>query len=164
MSWGNQCWWLMKWRGAERYQLQKWRQSFRVWINTCYQPAALFQYSPSQLCKISFAAYVEVNMIAFGRGTAYDRSPWTLSQLKVERYCSWGVRVFVFQNGVVECRRIFCPPANCSEDSLPVHVDGSCCKKCRRKYHKDKVTAKHYNKTGYMWAEINVKALKLARS
>lgn len=38
------------------------------------------------------------------------------------------------QNGVVECRRIFCPPANCSKDSLPVHVDGTCCKKCRRKY------------------------------
>ncbi|KAJ7986196.1 hypothetical protein DPEC_G00348270 [Dallia pectoralis] len=37
------------------------------------------------------------------------------------------------KNGVVECRRIFCPPANCSEDSLPVFVDGSCCKKCRRK-------------------------------
>ncbi|KAI9519388.1 hypothetical protein NQZ68_028745 [Dissostichus eleginoides] len=36
------------------------------------------------------------------------------------------------KNGVVECRRIFCPPANCSEDSLPVHVDGTCCKKCRR--------------------------------
>uniref|UniRef100_A0A671VFU5 Neural EGFL like 1 n=1 Tax=Sparus aurata TaxID=8175 RepID=A0A671VFU5_SPAAU len=26
------------------------------------------------------------------------------------------------KNGVVECRRIFCPPANCSEDSLPVHA------------------------------------------
>uniref|UniRef100_A0A667WH59 Neural EGFL like 1 n=1 Tax=Myripristis murdjan TaxID=586833 RepID=A0A667WH59_9TELE len=38
------------------------------------------------------------------------------------------------KNGVVECRRIFCPPANCSEDLLPVHVDGTCCKKCRRKY------------------------------
>ncbi|KAI3377372.1 hypothetical protein L3Q82_008563 [Scortum barcoo] len=37
------------------------------------------------------------------------------------------------KNGVVECRRIFCPPANCSEDSLPVHVDGTCCKKCRPK-------------------------------
>uniref|UniRef100_A0AAQ4PWP6 Neural EGFL like 1 n=1 Tax=Gasterosteus aculeatus aculeatus TaxID=481459 RepID=A0AAQ4PWP6_GASAC len=37
-------------------------------------------------------------------------------------------------NGVVECRRIFCPPANCSEDWLPVHVDGTCCKKCRREY------------------------------
>ncbi|KAF3832986.1 hypothetical protein F7725_026651, partial [Dissostichus mawsoni] len=24
------------------------------------------------------------------------------------------------KNGVVECRRIFCPPANCSEDSLPL--------------------------------------------
>uniref|UniRef100_A0A673Z516 Neural EGFL like 1 n=1 Tax=Salmo trutta TaxID=8032 RepID=A0A673Z516_SALTR len=35
-------------------------------------------------------------------------------------------------NGVVECRRIFCPPANCSEDSLSVHVEGTCCKKCRR--------------------------------
>ncbi|KAL2089068.1 hypothetical protein ACEWY4_015967 [Coilia grayii] len=37
----------------------------------------------------------------------------------------------VCKNGVVECRRIFCPPSNCSEDSLPVHVEGSCCKKCR---------------------------------
>uniref|UniRef100_A0A8D3CRU2 Neural EGFL like 1 n=1 Tax=Scophthalmus maximus TaxID=52904 RepID=A0A8D3CRU2_SCOMX len=36
------------------------------------------------------------------------------------------------KSGVVECRRIFCPPANCSGDSLPVHVDGTCCKKCRR--------------------------------
>uniref|UniRef100_A0A8C7CJC3 Neural EGFL like 1 n=1 Tax=Oncorhynchus kisutch TaxID=8019 RepID=A0A8C7CJC3_ONCKI len=36
-------------------------------------------------------------------------------------------------NGVVECRRIFCPPANCSEDSLSVHVEGTCCKKCRPK-------------------------------
>uniref|UniRef100_A0AAX7V2K1 Neural EGFL like 1 n=1 Tax=Astatotilapia calliptera TaxID=8154 RepID=A0AAX7V2K1_ASTCA len=34
-------------------------------------------------------------------------------------------------NGVVECRRIFCPLANCSEDLLPVHVDGNCCKTCR---------------------------------
>uniref|UniRef100_A0A4W5PNG3 Neural EGFL like 1 n=1 Tax=Hucho hucho TaxID=62062 RepID=A0A4W5PNG3_9TELE len=40
----------------------------------------------------------------------------------------------VCMNGVVECRRIFCPPANCSEDSLPVHVVGTCCKKCRREY------------------------------
>uniref|UniRef100_A0A673XR27 Neural EGFL like 1 n=1 Tax=Salmo trutta TaxID=8032 RepID=A0A673XR27_SALTR len=39
----------------------------------------------------------------------------------------------VCMNGVVECRRIFCPPANCSEDSLPVHVVGTCCKKCRPK-------------------------------
>uniref|UniRef100_A0AAY4C4G4 Neural EGFL like 1 n=1 Tax=Denticeps clupeoides TaxID=299321 RepID=A0AAY4C4G4_9TELE len=37
------------------------------------------------------------------------------------------------KNGVVECRRIFCPPANCSEDSLPVHVEGTCCKQCRPK-------------------------------
>ncbi|XP_066503452.1 protein kinase C-binding protein NELL1-like [Hoplias malabaricus] len=36
-------------------------------------------------------------------------------------------------NGVVECRRIFCPPANCSEDFLPVHKEGTCCKKCRPK-------------------------------
>uniref|UniRef100_A0A8C8FMX3 Neural EGFL like 1 n=1 Tax=Oncorhynchus tshawytscha TaxID=74940 RepID=A0A8C8FMX3_ONCTS len=41
----------------------------------------------------------------------------------------------VCMNGVVECRRIFCPPANCSEDSLPVHVVGTCCKKCRREYY-----------------------------
>ncbi|XP_013981708.1 protein kinase C-binding protein NELL1 [Salmo salar] len=39
----------------------------------------------------------------------------------------------ICMNGVVECRRIFCPPANCSEDSLPVHVVGTCCKKCRPK-------------------------------
>uniref|UniRef100_A0A3Q2VBE6 Neural EGFL like 1 n=1 Tax=Haplochromis burtoni TaxID=8153 RepID=A0A3Q2VBE6_HAPBU len=37
------------------------------------------------------------------------------------------------KNGVVECRRIFCPLANCSEDLLPVHVDGNCCKTCRPK-------------------------------
>uniref|UniRef100_A0A4W5P6G4 VWFC domain-containing protein n=1 Tax=Hucho hucho TaxID=62062 RepID=A0A4W5P6G4_9TELE len=36
-------------------------------------------------------------------------------------------------NGVVECRRIFCPSGNCSEDSLSVHVEGTCCKKCRPK-------------------------------
>uniref|UniRef100_A0AAQ5YNU9 Neural EGFL like 1 n=1 Tax=Amphiprion ocellaris TaxID=80972 RepID=A0AAQ5YNU9_AMPOC len=41
------------------------------------------------------------------------------------------------KNGVVECRRIFCPPANCSEDLLPVHVDGTCCKTCRRKYQEN---------------------------
>uniref|UniRef100_A0A8D0D007 Neural EGFL like 1 n=1 Tax=Sander lucioperca TaxID=283035 RepID=A0A8D0D007_SANLU len=35
------------------------------------------------------------------------------------------------KNGVVECRRIFCPPANCSEDLLPVHVDGTCCRKSK---------------------------------
>lgn len=39
----------------------------------------------------------------------------------------------VCKNGMVECRRIFCPSSNCSEDSLPVHVEGSCCKKCRPK-------------------------------
>uniref|UniRef100_A0A8C2W9W8 Neural EGFL like 1 n=1 Tax=Cyclopterus lumpus TaxID=8103 RepID=A0A8C2W9W8_CYCLU len=38
------------------------------------------------------------------------------------------------KNGAVECRRIFCPPANCSEDSVAVHVDGTCCKRCRREY------------------------------
>lgn len=41
-----------------------------------------------------------------------------------------------FQNGAVECRRMFCPPVNCSEDSLPVHVNGTCCKKCRCEYKK----------------------------
>uniref|UniRef100_A0AAZ3RS15 Neural EGFL like 1 n=1 Tax=Oncorhynchus tshawytscha TaxID=74940 RepID=A0AAZ3RS15_ONCTS len=44
-------------------------------------------------------------------------------------------------NGVVECRRIFCPPANCSEDSLSVHVEGTCCKKCRREYCHQSSTA-----------------------
>ncbi|XP_061101166.1 protein kinase C-binding protein NELL1-like isoform X2 [Conger conger] len=37
------------------------------------------------------------------------------------------------KNGVVECRRIFCPPANCSADTLPVHIHGQCCRKCRPK-------------------------------
>ncbi|KAJ3592932.1 hypothetical protein NHX12_005270, partial [Muraenolepis orangiensis] len=37
------------------------------------------------------------------------------------------------KDGVVECRRIFCPPANCSKDALAVHVNGTCCKKCRPK-------------------------------
>ncbi|MBN3326071.1 NELL1 protein, partial [Atractosteus spatula] len=37
------------------------------------------------------------------------------------------------KNGVVECRRIFCPPANCSAEYLPVHIEGKCCKKCRQK-------------------------------
>ncbi|KAJ3593373.1 hypothetical protein NHX12_005708 [Muraenolepis orangiensis] len=39
----------------------------------------------------------------------------------------------VTADGVVECRRIFCPPANCSKDALAVHVNGTCCKKCRPK-------------------------------
>uniref|UniRef100_H3B140 VWFC domain-containing protein n=1 Tax=Latimeria chalumnae TaxID=7897 RepID=H3B140_LATCH len=37
------------------------------------------------------------------------------------------------KTGVVECRRISCPPLNCSSDSLPVHVEGQCCKECRPK-------------------------------
>nr|XP_023663073.1 protein kinase C-binding protein NELL1 isoform X1 [Paramormyrops kingsleyae] len=37
------------------------------------------------------------------------------------------------KNGVVECRRISCPPPNCSADSLPVHIKGHCCKKCSPK-------------------------------
>ncbi|XP_039605153.1 protein kinase C-binding protein NELL1-like [Polypterus senegalus] len=37
------------------------------------------------------------------------------------------------KNGVVECRRIFCPAANCSGDTLPVLVEGKCCKQCRPK-------------------------------
>ncbi|KAG7327798.1 hypothetical protein KOW79_009404 [Hemibagrus wyckioides] len=42
-------------------------------------------------------------------------------------------RTCACMNGAVECRRMFCPPVNCSEDSLPVHVNGTCCKKCRSK-------------------------------
>ncbi|XP_035383802.1 protein kinase C-binding protein NELL1 [Electrophorus electricus] len=42
-------------------------------------------------------------------------------------------RTCACMNGIVECRRIFCPPANCSEDQLPVHIDGTCCKMCRPK-------------------------------
>uniref|UniRef100_A0A8C7M6I4 Neural EGFL like 1 n=1 Tax=Oncorhynchus kisutch TaxID=8019 RepID=A0A8C7M6I4_ONCKI len=54
----------------------------------------------------------------------------------------------ICMNGVVECRRIFCPPANCSEDSLPVHVVGTCCKKCRREYcHHASITEKQLIRT-----------------
>lgn len=41
---------------------------------------------------------------------------------------------FLPQSGTVECRRMSCPPLNCSPDSLPVHIAGQCCKVCRRKY------------------------------
>lgn len=41
---------------------------------------------------------------------------------------------FPDQSGAVECRRMSCPPLNCSPDSLPVHIPGQCCKVCRRKY------------------------------
>ncbi|XP_075044525.1 protein kinase C-binding protein NELL1 isoform X2 [Mixophyes fleayi] len=37
------------------------------------------------------------------------------------------------KNGAVECRRMLCPPLNCSPDFLPVHVPGQCCKICRPK-------------------------------
>ncbi|XP_041445176.1 neural EGFL like 1 L homeolog isoform X3 [Xenopus laevis] len=37
------------------------------------------------------------------------------------------------KNGAVECRRMLCPPLNCSSDSLPVHIAGQCCKVCRPK-------------------------------
>ncbi|XP_060733368.1 protein kinase C-binding protein NELL1-like isoform X2 [Tachysurus vachellii] len=42
-------------------------------------------------------------------------------------------RTCACMNGAVECRRIFCPPVSCLEDFLPVHVNGTCCKKCRSK-------------------------------
>ncbi|CAD7671475.1 unnamed protein product [Nyctereutes procyonoides] len=37
------------------------------------------------------------------------------------------------KGGAVECRRMSCPPLNCSPDSLPVHIAGQCCKVCRPK-------------------------------
>ncbi|XP_076399414.1 protein kinase C-binding protein NELL1 isoform X3 [Peromyscus maniculatus bairdii] len=37
------------------------------------------------------------------------------------------------KSGAVECRRMSCPPLNCSPDSLPVHIPGQCCKVCRPK-------------------------------
>ncbi|MBZ3891222.1 Protein kinase C-binding protein NELL1 [Sciurus carolinensis] len=37
------------------------------------------------------------------------------------------------KSGAVECRRMSCPPLNCSPDSLPVHIAGQCCKVCRPK-------------------------------
>ncbi|KAH0620832.1 hypothetical protein JD844_021642 [Phrynosoma platyrhinos] len=38
------------------------------------------------------------------------------------------------KSGVVECRRMACPPLNCSPDGLPVHIAGQCCKVCKCKY------------------------------
>uniref|UniRef100_A0A8D0H311 VWFC domain-containing protein n=1 Tax=Sphenodon punctatus TaxID=8508 RepID=A0A8D0H311_SPHPU len=37
------------------------------------------------------------------------------------------------KSGVVECRRMSCPPLNCSPDALPVHVADQCCRVCRPK-------------------------------
>ncbi|XP_060131185.1 protein kinase C-binding protein NELL1 isoform X2 [Zootoca vivipara] len=37
------------------------------------------------------------------------------------------------KSGVVECRRMACPPLNCSPDRLPVHLAGQCCKLCKSK-------------------------------
>nr|XP_028584860.1 protein kinase C-binding protein NELL1 isoform X2 [Podarcis muralis] len=37
------------------------------------------------------------------------------------------------KSGVVECRRMACPPLNCSPDRLPVHLTGQCCKLCKSK-------------------------------
>ncbi|VTJ87267.1 Hypothetical predicted protein, partial [Marmota monax] len=37
------------------------------------------------------------------------------------------------KSGAVECRRMSCPPLNCSPESLPVHIAGQCCKVCRPK-------------------------------
>ncbi|KAM9460559.1 protein kinase C-binding protein NELL1-like isoform 2-T2 [Clarias gariepinus] len=53
-----------------------------------------------------------------------DKELWTEAE---------NCRTCACTSGAVECRRIFCPPVNCSEDSLPVHVEGTCCKKCRSK-------------------------------
>nr|DBA17639.1 TPA: hypothetical protein GDO54_003057 [Pyxicephalus adspersus] len=46
------------------------------------------------------------------------------------------------KNGAVECRRMLCPPLNCSPDHLPIHIPGQCCKICRPKcVHGGKVLA-----------------------
>ncbi|XP_040528604.1 protein kinase C-binding protein NELL1 isoform X7 [Gallus gallus] len=37
------------------------------------------------------------------------------------------------KSGVVECRRMSCPPLDCPPDALPVHVDSQCCKVCKAK-------------------------------
>uniref|UniRef100_A0A8C8GT71 Uncharacterized protein n=1 Tax=Oncorhynchus tshawytscha TaxID=74940 RepID=A0A8C8GT71_ONCTS len=88
-------------------------------------------------------------LLAFSNQLNYAESRLTqLESCRCERTCSangvvyrdkelWvepeNCRNCGCMNGVVECRRIFCPPANCSEDSLSVHVEGTCCKKCRPK-------------------------------
>uniref|UniRef100_A0A493TZ70 Neural EGFL like 1 n=1 Tax=Anas platyrhynchos platyrhynchos TaxID=8840 RepID=A0A493TZ70_ANAPP len=37
------------------------------------------------------------------------------------------------KSGVVECRRMSCPPLDCPPDALPVHVESQCCKICKAK-------------------------------
>ncbi|XP_065539483.1 protein kinase C-binding protein NELL1 isoform X5 [Lathamus discolor] len=37
------------------------------------------------------------------------------------------------KSGVVECRRMSCPPLDCPPDALPVHVESQCCKVCKAK-------------------------------
>ncbi|XP_064513250.1 protein kinase C-binding protein NELL1 isoform X5 [Pseudopipra pipra] len=37
------------------------------------------------------------------------------------------------KSGVVECRRMSCPPLECPPDALPVHVESQCCKVCKAK-------------------------------
>lgn len=63
---------------------------------------------------------------------------WDLNDLHNRSYQRILLRLcsmcFLPQSGAVECRRMSCPPLNCSPDSLPVHIAGQCCKVCRRKY------------------------------
>ncbi|XP_042197315.1 protein kinase C-binding protein NELL1 isoform X2 [Callorhinchus milii] len=35
------------------------------------------------------------------------------------------------KNGVVECKRLACPPQSCPTDFRPVFTEGKCCKECR---------------------------------
>ncbi|KAM8938732.1 protein kinase C-binding protein NELL1 [Pelodytes ibericus] len=59
------------------------------------------------------------------RGVIYrDKESWV-----EDDFC----RNCTCKDGAIECRRMLCPPLNCSSDSLPVHVPSQCCRVCRPK-------------------------------
>ncbi|ERE79310.1 protein kinase C-binding protein NELL1 [Cricetulus griseus] len=59
-----------------------------------------------------------------------------LAKMTAKRSCYGNLVVLSVakgRSGAVECRKMSCPPLNCSPDSLPVHISGQCCKVCRPK-------------------------------
>uniref|UniRef100_A0A4W3J6G8 Neural EGFL like 2 n=1 Tax=Callorhinchus milii TaxID=7868 RepID=A0A4W3J6G8_CALMI len=45
-----------------------------------------------------------------------------------------GCRSCTCKNGTAQCKKLICPPENCSPGNAPVYVDGKCCKECQREY------------------------------
>uniref|UniRef100_A0A4W3J6F3 Neural EGFL like 2 n=1 Tax=Callorhinchus milii TaxID=7868 RepID=A0A4W3J6F3_CALMI len=42
-----------------------------------------------------------------------------------------GCRSCTCKNGTAQCKKLICPPENCSPGNAPVYVDGKCCKECQ---------------------------------